>query len=247
MKYPNFYNDVKTIKLKDSLSELLGAFENGIIEFTYLDIVKSAGHSCATVAGAYLTTLKSLQYLYPDSLPARGEIKVEFQDDENSGVTGVIANVIENITGATTNRGFKGIGGNFARHSLMEFNAKIEGQIKFTRTDTGQSVEAVYNPVVPPHERQQILMQKIMMQQANLSDKTEFANIWQNRVKEILIDLDIDEIQNVVNEALKEELSAEKILDSLCEGMLKVGKLYEEKIADVRFVPMTGEVERQGD
>ena len=49
------------------------------------------------------------------------------------------------------------------------------------------------------------------------------------KVKEILIDLDIDEIQNVVNEALKEELSAEKILDSLCEGMLEVGKLYEEK------------------
>ena len=48
-------------------------------------------------------------------------------------------------------------------------------------------------------------------------------------VKDILIDLDIDEIQNAVNAALGEGLEAKIVLDSLCEGMLKVGKLYEEK------------------
>ncbi len=189
MKYPDYYNNVKTIKLKDSLSNFLGVFENGEIEFTYLDIVKSAGHSCATVAGAYITTLKALEFLYPESLPERGMIKVEFNDSETNAVTGVIANVIENITGATVIRGFKGIGGNFVRHSLMSFDANIEGEIKFTRQDTGKSVETIYDhSSVPQHPEQMLLMQKIMQKQASESDKLKFKEIWQNRVKEILID-----------------------------------------------------------
>jgi methylmalonyl-CoA mutase cobalamin-binding domain/chain len=48
------------------------------------------------------------------------------------------------------------------------------------------------------------------------------------KVKEIIIDLDIDEIQNVVNKALETE-SAENVLQVLCDGMLEVGRLYEEK------------------
>ncbi len=189
MQYPEFYNKVKTIKLKDSLSTLLGAFSEGEIEFTYLDIVKSAGHSCATVAGAYLSCLKALSFLYPNEIAERGNVKVEFADNETNGVTGVIANVIENITGATVVRGFKGIGGSFARHSLMSFDANIKGEIKFTRLDTGVSCETIYNPnSVPPHPKQMMLIQKIMQNQASEDEKLEFANIWQNRVKEILID-----------------------------------------------------------
>ena len=188
MNYPEFYNKVEKIQLTDPLSNFLGAFENGVIEFSYLDIVKSAGHSCVTVAGAYLSCLKALKFLYPDSIPVRGNIKVEFNDSEFNAVTGVIANVVENITGATVSRGFKGIGGQFVRHSLMSFDANIEGEIKFTRLDTGKSVETVYNPQAPPHKNQQILMQKIMQGIASDSDKLEFASIWQNRVKETLID-----------------------------------------------------------
>jgi len=39
MKYPDFFDKVKTIKLKDHLSDFLGTFENGIIEYTYPEIV----------------------------------------------------------------------------------------------------------------------------------------------------------------------------------------------------------------
>ena len=49
MIYPQFFNKIPTIKLQDDLASFLGAFEDGIIEFSYLDIVKSAGHSCPTV------------------------------------------------------------------------------------------------------------------------------------------------------------------------------------------------------
>ncbi len=50
-----------------------------------------------------------------------------------------------------------------------------------------------------------------------------------DKVKEILIDLDIDEISNVVNETLEEGVGPEEIVSALSEAMLKVGKLYEEK------------------
>lgn len=48
------------------------------------------------------------------------------------------------------------------------------------------------------------------------------------KIKKLLIDLDIDEMPGAVEEALKHD-SAEVILNSLSEGMLEVGKLYEEK------------------
>ena len=51
--------------------------DTGEIEFSYVDIVKSAGHSCGTVAGAYLIALEGLKALYGEELPQRGEIKVE--------------------------------------------------------------------------------------------------------------------------------------------------------------------------
>ena len=66
MTYPSFFDQVETIKLHDPISEFLGVFDQGILEFTYLDVVKAAGHSCPTVAGAYLLTLKALKALYPD-------------------------------------------------------------------------------------------------------------------------------------------------------------------------------------
>ena len=80
MTYPQFFDKIPTIKLKDDLALFLGAFDDGIIEFSYLDIVKSAGHSCPTILGAYLMTLKGLEALYENELPKRGEILVEFKE-----------------------------------------------------------------------------------------------------------------------------------------------------------------------
>ena len=66
MKYPEFFERVESITLKDPLAEFLGAFEEGIISFSYLDAVKSAGHSCPTIAGAYLMAREGLKALYKD-------------------------------------------------------------------------------------------------------------------------------------------------------------------------------------
>lgn len=78
MQYPEYIDKVEMISMRDPLSEFLGVFEDGVLEFSYLDVIKSAGHSCPTVAGAYLMALVGLKSLYKESLPVRGEIAVSF-------------------------------------------------------------------------------------------------------------------------------------------------------------------------
>ena len=191
MNYPSFFNRVETIKLQDPLSGFLGSFEKGMMEFSYLDVVKSAGHSCPTVAGAYICTLEGLKALYPNEVAQRGAIKVEFAEGQTDGVAGVIGAVIANITGATTDYGFQGIGGNFNRRDLMFFNQDIDSSVKFTRVDTGASVLVSYNPSsIPAKPDMQPLMQKIMQGIATPDDKKRFGELWQERVEAIFDNID---------------------------------------------------------
>src|SRR5574340_1822296 len=138
MHTPAFFDAAPAITVVDPLAETLGAAEGGVIEYRYVDAVKLAGHSCPTVAGAWLMTRKALASLYGDELPVRGMIKAEFRDGQADGVTGVIANVVGLLTGAAQSGGFKGIGGKFDRRNLLHFDAGISGEIRFTRLDTGR-------------------------------------------------------------------------------------------------------------
>ena len=187
MTYPQFFNNIPTIKLQDELASFLGAFEDGIIEFSYLDVVKNAGHSCPTVLGAYLMTLEGLKALYKDELPKRGEIIVEFKESQIEGVAAVIGNVIMNITGATTNNGFKGISGKFDRNHLMKFEKDINGaSVRFTRIDTQKSIDVFYDASsIRPHEDMNFLMQKSFQGTATYEEKIEFGKLWQQRVEDI--------------------------------------------------------------
>jgi hypothetical protein len=186
MKYPDFFTSIEPITLRDDLSQFLGIFEDGVMEFNYLDIVKSAGHSCPTVAGAYLMAQAGLKALYKDELPKRGEVFVAFKEDCHDGVAGVIANVFAQITGATEQFGFKGIGGNYVRHDLMKFNADITSDVKLQRLDTGETVEVIYNPSsIGINPLQPRLMEKILKETATQDDKILFGKIWQERVAEI--------------------------------------------------------------
>ena len=191
MIYPQFFNKIPTIKLQDDLASFLGAFEDGIIEYSYLDVVKNAGHSCPTVLGAYLMTLKGLEALYENKIPKRGEIIVEFKDAQNIGVAGVIGNVITNITGATTNNGFKGISGKFDRNHLMKFEQDINGaSVRFTRVDTQKSVDVFYDASsIKAHEDMNFLMQKSFQGSATKEEKIEFGKLWQERVEMIFENL----------------------------------------------------------
>lgn len=188
MNYPDFFKNIPNIELSDPLSALLGTFEKGEISISYLDLVKGSGHSCPTVAGAYLMSHHALKALFPEGKALRGSIKVDFKEDMQEGTTGVVSNVISYITGATDKSGFKGLNGNFARHSLMHFNQDISS-VRFTRTDTNKSLDVFYDPSsIKVEPKQMQLMKTIMQEKATQEEKKEFGRLWQDRVKRILVD-----------------------------------------------------------
>jgi len=183
MEYPKFYDEVEHIVLRDNLSKFLGASEEGVIDLSYLDVVKMAGHSCATVAGAYLMALKGLKGLYGTELPQRGKIKVELRESLSIGNTGVLAQVLSNITGATADTGFVGIDASFNRRGLLFFGSDLESNARFTRLDTNRSVEVSYMPgrVVNSGE----IMQSALGPDATEESKRSFPKRWQEMVKTI--------------------------------------------------------------
>lgn len=192
MQYPDFYLQVTPIKLYDPLSDFLGAFKKGEIEIIYLDCVKLAGHSCPTVAGAYLMAAIGLDALYGGTLPQRGMVKVEMRENESVGVTGVTGNIISFILGAGGIGGFKGIQGAFSRNDLLFYDAPISSEVKLTRLDTMQSVDLSYDPsLVKADKNMMVLMGKSLNNLASEEEKRMFQTLWQNRVKEILLNTNI--------------------------------------------------------
>ena len=192
MLYPKFFEKVESILLYDPLADFLGAIEAGAIEITYLDVVKFAGHSCPTVAGAYLMSKVGLQKLFVDALPIRGEVAVYIKGKKSEGVNGVIGNTIAYICGVSDEAGFKGIGTKFNRSNKLFYDANIDGEVKLVRLDTNESVELSYDPsIVPPDPKMKALMQKIMQQSATMEERKEFQNLWQQRVATILLQKDL--------------------------------------------------------
>ncbi len=166
MTFPDFFDDAPVICLRDPLADLLGAAKEGVIEYHYSDVVRLAGHSCPTVAGAYLTARTALAALYPDSMPERGRIAVHMPSPETEGTTGVVAQVLTLLTGAATQGGFKGIGERFARNGLLSF-AKHQGEnngaVRFKRLDTGATVAVIFDAsAIPADVSQRERMQAVI-------------------------------------------------------------------------------------
>lgn len=189
MNYPDFFDAVPRISLYDPLAEFLGAAENGVLQYGYLDAVRLAGHSCPTVAAAYWMTYKALASLYQDAMPERGDILVEFNQSGTSGVTGVIANVVSMLTGATADTGFKGIAGRFDRRDKLFFTVDMPGEMRFTRLDTNQAVETVANlQRVPASPLMLTLIASCLSNRATPDEAAKFRQLWQERVRSILLD-----------------------------------------------------------
>lgn len=189
MQYPAFFDKVKPVVLYDPLAEFLGAAKAGRVEYTYLDAVKLAGHSCPTVAGAYLMTMKALQALYPGTTPERGAVRVRLRGEMEIGVTGVIANVVGLITGATQKNGFKGIAGRFDRRDLLFFDAGLDADMHFERVDSGAAVTVAYRAdLVPGSARLKALAGRLGALGLSAAEQHEFGVEWQARVERILVE-----------------------------------------------------------
>ena len=183
MRAPAFFDTVAPIEVADPLAALLGAAEDGLIEYRYLDAVKLAGHSCPTVAGAWLMTRKALARLYPDGTPQRGSVQVELRQAADEGVAGVIASIACLLTGAANEGGFKGLGGRFGRQGLLRFGVPMAGEIRFTRLDTGRSLPMAAMPSGSPG-----LMRDALAPHADVATRQAFAETWQDWVRTILLD-----------------------------------------------------------
>jgi hypothetical protein len=186
---PDFFERAPRIVLRDPLAAFLGAARDGIVEYGYGDAVKLAGHSCPTVASAWLMTRAALRALYVDAVPERGAVAVELRGALHDGTVGVVANVVSLVTGAAGDGGFKGIGGHFVRCGLLRDNADVDGQIRFTRPDNSTSVtvsarleRVASDPRVGP------LLQRCMVGMATADEQALFHTLWQGRVQRLLLE-----------------------------------------------------------
>lgn len=147
MRTPAFYEQVAPVVLHDALAQTLGATLDGLIEYRYLDAVKLAGHSCPTVAGAWL------------------------------------------MTRAAGPGGFKGLAGRHARRELLHFGAALRGELRFTRLDSGHSVELSLrlDALARPADLR-ALMQAALTPDADAATRERFAAAWQDWVRTLLVE-----------------------------------------------------------
>ncbi|MGB4914183.1 MAG: hypothetical protein WBO95_19050 [Candidatus Dechloromonas phosphoritropha] len=189
MTFPEFFARVPTITLRDPLADLLGAAEGGLIEYHFADAVRLAGHSCPTVAGAWLMTVRALRALYGDEIPERGNIAVALRENIDSGVAGVIASVAGLLTGAAGEGGFKGLGGRYSRRNLLQFGVAGSSGMSFMRRDTNVAVDCeLHLESVPADPRLGGLLAAVVSGTADVSARRLFGEVWQERVRRILID-----------------------------------------------------------
>jgi hypothetical protein len=138
------------------------------------------------VAGAYAATREALAALYPGELPERGAIRVELRERLEDGVAGVVASVAGLVTGAAAEGGFKGLAGRFARRGLLQFGAPIGAELRFTRLDTGASVE-VDLPRAAPAPDLVAALRRALQPQASFEEREAFGRAWQARVATMLV------------------------------------------------------------
>ncbi|MQU92856.1 hypothetical protein [Sinorhizobium meliloti] len=186
MDFPDFFNKAPIVTLHDPLAGFLGASASGVMTYCYADAAKLAGHSCPTVAGAYLMIRKGLAWLCGNELPERGGIEAHMRDARDEGTTGVVAAIATLLTGAAPENGFGSIGA--GRYSL-HFDAPIIGLMALLRRDTGMEVHLDLDvPRVQRDAAMRMLFPKVAAGSADGQEQARFATHWQDRMARMLLD-----------------------------------------------------------
>ena len=195
VNFPDFYEQAPVVRTHDSFAAMLGAARDGLLDYHYLDAVRLAGHSCPTVAGAFLIGRAALATLYPDEPAERGNIAVHMPAPEDEGVTGVMAQVLTLLTGAAAGTGFQGIRGHFKRKRLLSFAKQREGEaIIFKRLDNHASVAVTLDvSLIPADSAQGERLMAILQDCADASQQAAFADAWQDRVRRLLLEFADDQ------------------------------------------------------
>lgn len=188
--FPDFFASAPVIRMHDPLADFLGAAERGLLEYRYEDAVRLAGHSCPTVATAFLMVRAGLNRLYEETTPVRGEIRVDLAEAPDAGVAGVIASIAMLITGATADTGFRGLGGQFNRRNKLHFSQPMKvGSLRLTRLDAGRGIEVSADlSRIPGDPRIAELMPGCLERTATADEQMLFRRLWQDRVRRILLE-----------------------------------------------------------
>jgi hypothetical protein len=197
--FKKFFKDIKPIRMQEPLAGTLGALEGeeAVLEYNFADVVKMAGHACPTVSGAYLCCLKSLEHLYQDKIPVRGDIAVTVYGEPDEGVYGVMGQVFTFVTGAAPNSGFRGLGHKFKRKDLLRFIPEKPVPkamcFEFERLDNDSKVLVKFIPGNIPFpevkaKRLGELLEKVLWEAAKDDERTEFQNLWMEKVQVILLE-----------------------------------------------------------
>jgi len=196
--------DVEPIRICDPAAEALAVLDPGEpFVVGYADVVKAAGHSCPTAAGAYRLAQVGLDALYPEQLPVRSEIEVLVagpRDDPSYGVTG---RLLSYITGAAGPDGFAGLaGGHGGRRDLLTFDGfgtdAVGPTVRLRRTDTGETVEVTYHvgdvPAAGPGVEH---LDALVAGTASAEARAAFREAWHDRVRTVLTDDDLFSVATV--------------------------------------------------
>lgn len=187
MPFPEWFDQLPTFRTRDPLAALLGSAEDGELEYRYADAVRLCGHSCPTVASAWLMATHGLRALWGDAVPVRGGVSVSFAEARDSGVTGVIASVFTLLSGAADQAGFKGLGGHFDRR-LARFSADLPQRVRLSRVDNGRAVDVDADvSAIPPDPALGGLIGQVVGGHASAEQAAEFGRLWQDRVRRILL------------------------------------------------------------
>lgn len=203
--FRDFLYEVSPIRFKDPLAETLGAFKENeaVLEYTFIETVKMAGHACPTVTGAYMSCQEALNLLYQDAIPIRGNIAVTIYGDPDEGVYGVIGQVFSFLTGAASTSGFKGLAQKFIRRDLLQFSSeKIDSEamcFEFKRLDNEARVLVRFYPQKIPYPTEKAiklneLMKKVLWDKASDAEKKELQDLFIGKVRVMLVER--KEIQN---------------------------------------------------
>lgn len=185
--------DVEPIRIRDPVAEALAVLEPGTpFVITYTDVVKAAGHSCPTAAGAYRITQLGLDALYTDDYPVRSDIEVLAAGARSDGSYGVMGQLISYVTGAAQEDGFGGLGRGYGdRKNLLTFEAfepdEADPTFRFRRIDTDETVEVSYHITEVPDGGPALNnLQRIIDNKADDEDRAAFAEAWHGRVRAVL-------------------------------------------------------------
>lgn len=193
-----WFSSVRPIVLRDPLAELTGAFQShhALLEYSFDDVVKMAGHACPSVGAAFVCCRKALGVLHQGDIPERGAIAVTVHGAPDDKTYGVMGQVFGYVTGACGVTGFKGLGGKFRRKDLLSYQAggPDDGTmtVTFERVGKGNKVRATLTParypVVPGQDRLPALLEKVLANSASHQELHEFQDFWMDRVKALVLD-----------------------------------------------------------